>query len=67
MMQQGDYGLAYVCFSESIENMEKDQIYNRLQGVSRADNEEDKFLLACRLFQKGLANMERFRDRFPNS
>ena len=35
--------------------------------MSRADNEEDKFLLACRLFQKGLANMERFRERFPNS
>ena len=47
--------------------MEKDQFYQRAQGMSRAENEEDKFLLACRLFQKGLANMERYRERFPNS
>ena len=67
MMQKEDYGLAYVCFSESIEFMEKDQFYQRAQGMSRAENEEDKFLLACRLFQKGLANMERYRERFPNS
>ena len=67
MMQKEDYGMAYVCFSESIEFMEKDQFYSRQNREARADNEEDKFLLACRLFQKGLANMELFRLQFPNS
>ena len=70
MMQKEDYAMAYVCFSESEEFMSAvmEQAARDRQGDGGVDDELpiNKFILACRQFQKGLANMELLRQQNPN-
>ena len=70
MMQKRDYSMAYISFKLSCEILEI--IIHGGRGDSRKamDKDDDiainKFILACRQFQKGLANFNILRKNFTN-
>ena len=70
MMQKKDYDMAYVSFnlsckiiSESI-NFESED--SRVQTERGSDMSVNKFILACRQFQKGLANFAILKENYTN-
>ena len=73
MMQKGDYNMAYVSFNLSCQILEN-HLYGDLdfeEGSREAqDSNTDKgikkFVLACRQFQKGLANFAILRATYTN-
>jgi len=74
MMQMGDYSQAREYYDQAILNMkgnidwqgdENIKFDSRLQYALASELTQNKFLLACRLFMRGMARLESVRAAYP--